>query len=360
VAPPVRQHADNCRKVQAELGRWQLEIERSLDELTAAFPLAVPDITAEQDRGSAASASESDEELDDGQLAIDALERLAPVSAQAAAAAAAAAAAGGVAGGLGAALGGGSESEMTVALGTASKVAVNSRDSEAVLDVIAEGETLLSSKFIPKVAGWIARIQGNTAAGAGALLPQLLALRTRLVAAVDKCQELQVIRRSHGGGSGAPSRSSRAVADASEDEDDDDDEDEGDLVDVEQFQLPDEYLRGDHPAALGSGESGAGAAVDGAGPAAAHSRPTRQLSAVAATRFDPANLQRLADLGLIPQSTVAASAKARGKQPLQAAKKKVKKRKPETALVDLNSPAVKSRKKLKQMVKRPPGRLKQT
>jgi hypothetical protein len=339
--------------VQAELGRWQLEIERSLDELTAAFPLAVPDITAEQDAGSAASASESDEELDDGQLAIDALERLAPVSAQAAAAAAAT---GGVAGGLGAALGGGSESEMTVALGTASKVAVNSRDSEAVLDVIAEGETLLSSKFIPKVAGWIARIQGNTAAGAGALLPQLLALRTRLVAAVDKCQELQVIRRSHGGGSGAPSRSSRAVADASEDEDDDDDEDEDDLVDVEQFQLPDEYLRGSG----GSGESGAGAAVDAAGPAAAQSRPTRQLSTVAATRFDPANLQRLADLGLIPQSTVAASAKARGKQPLQAAKKKVKKRKPETALVDLNSPAVKSRKKLKQMVRRPPGRLKQT
>lgn len=256
------------------------------------------------------------EDLDDGQVAIDALARLAPV-----------AEVGGAGAGLDVALGGvGFDGELTLAVGEAPGVTVRVDDNEALLDVISEGEALLTTKFIPKASGWVTRIQGNTAQGAAELLPELLSLRTRLEAARDKCRELKVVNA----------------------ESNDESDDEEELVDVDKFDFPGEYQS--TPSRASDAATAAAEPAD-AGPAA--SSATEEGSS--------SELQKLANLGLVPQATVDAALRAKGKRPQQKPpkqKQKQKKRKPETALVELNSSVAKSRKKLKRMLKRPPAKLK--
>eukprot|EP00035_Acanthoeca_spectabilis_P011463 m.201962 g.201962 ORF g.201962 m.201962 type:complete len:503 (+) comp15354_c0_seq7:2635-4143(+) len=316
----TRQHTEACTRVRAELQRWRPELERALSELTAAFPLAVPDITAPAPVDPTAPGLGSDdplnEDLDDGQVAIDALARLAPV-----------AEVGGAGAGLDVALGGvGFDGELTLAVGEAPGVTVRVDDNEALLDVISEGEALLTTKFIPKASGWVTRIQGNTAQGAAELLPELLSLRTRLEAVRDKCRELKVVNA----------------------ESDDESDDEEELVDVDKFDFPGEYQS--TPSRASDAATAAAGPAD-AGPAA--SSATEEGSS--------SELQKLANLGLVPQATVDAALRAKGKRPQQKPpkqKQKQKKRKPETALVELNSSVAKSRKKLKRMLKRPPAKLK--
>eukprot|EP00038_Savillea_parva_P019475 m.27635 g.27635 ORF g.27635 m.27635 type:complete len:597 (+) comp4431_c0_seq2:330-2120(+) len=413
-AAAERQQAANCSKVQTEMDRWLPEIELLLAELEAAFPLAVPDITAPEpapplNLNQAASATssppsspgeaEAAESPDDGQVAIDALQRLAPVIAPAAVPPVAhmtSDSAPDAADALAFTTSDATDSQPTgrvassgsgntllphrdvvahhrhlhvpgdaihLAVAPSRGVDVDAKDNEALLSVIHEGNGLLTKTFVPKVTGWIGRIQGSSAPDAAALLPRLIDLRARLHAAQGKCREVKAVQGGPGNehGSSTASRGRHAMVkgshdtsaeadDGSDDETEDDEEEEDELlVDVGEFEY--QHLG---PAAPHRPSSAGAAAASGSGQ---HGAETGSRGSSATAAADATGTRAAAAAAATDSTHGGRSARAAGKQQRQSLpdpKQSRKRKKPPSALVDLNSPTTKARQRLKRMIKRPP------